>query len=183
LNRTNRQLFDEVKRGHDWAWKVLVARYEKLVMGIAMRCGLSKSDAEDCAQLSWIALYKNLGSIREPGRLGAWLTRTTRRNAARMAKRVAVRDKYIKEDGAAESRLLISDQEASQIEQRVHLEYAIDQLDDRCRRLIRELFYSPKGDSYREISDRLGISENSVGPIRYRCLEKLRHILKECGFL
>lgn len=183
MNRTNRQLFDEVKLGQEWAWKVLVARYEKLVISIATRCGLSRVDAEDCAQLSWIALYRNLDSIRDPDHLGAWLTRTTRRNATRIAKRLAARSEYLAGDGAAESSLLISDQEAVRLEQQVHLEYAIDQLDDRCQRFIRELFYSPKGDSYREISNRLGISENSVGPIRYRCLEKLRRILKECGFL
>lgn len=183
MNRTNRQLFDEVKFGHDWAWKVLVARYEKLVMSIAIRCGLGQVDAEDCVQMSWIALYKNLETIRDPDRLGAWLTITTRRNATRMAKRLAIRDEFREEHGTDESMLLLTDQEAARIEKQVHLEYAIDQLDDRCKRLIRELFYSPKGDSYREIADRLGISENSVGPTRFRCLEKLRRILKECGFL
>ncbi len=181
--RTNRQLFDEVKLGHNWAWKLLVARYEKLVMSVAMRCGLSIADAEDCAQLSWMALYKNLDSIRNPDRLGGWLARTTRRNAMRMVKRLVVRGEYIEGDGAADSKLLLSDHEAERLEQQVHFEYAINQLDDRCKKIIRELFYSPKGDSYREISNRLGISENSVGPIRNRCLEKLRRILKECGFL
>lgn len=183
MNRTNEQLLDEVKLGHEWAWKVLVARYEKLVMSVAMRCGLSKADAEDCAQMSWIALYRNLGSIRNPTRLGAWLAITTRRNATRMAKRLAARNEYLEGDGSDEPELSLSEQEAARLEQRVHLEYAINQLDNRCRKLIREIFYSPKGDSYREISDRLGISENSIGPTRYRCLEKLRRILKECGFL
>lgn len=183
MNKTNRQLLDEVKLGHDWAWKVLVARYEKLVMSIAMRCGLNKADAEDCAQLSWIALYKNLYSIRNPDRLGVWLARTTGRNAVRMARHQALKNEHLEGDDAAESKLLISDREATRLEQHAHLEHAIGQLDDRCRRLIRELFYSPKGDSYREISDRLGISENSIGPTRYRCLAKLRRILKECGFL
>ncbi len=172
-----------MKLGHDWAWKVLVARYEKLVMSVAMRCGLSKVDAEDCAQLSWIALYKNLDSIRNPDRLGGWLARTTLRNATRMAKRLAVQNEYLEGDGTAKSKLVLSDQEAERLERRVHLEYAIDQLDDHCKRFVRELFFSPKGDSYREISNRLGISENSVGPIRNRCLKRLRRILKECGFL
>lgn len=183
VNWTNRQLLDEAKLGHNWAWKVLVSRYEKLVLAIAIRCGLRRADAEDCAQLSWIALYQNLDSIRDPERLGAWLTKTTRRNAVRMAKRLVLRNEYVEEDGADESKLLLSDQEAVRLEQHVHFEYAIDQLDDRCKKLIRELFYSPQGDSYREIAKRLGISENSVGPIRYRCLEKLRSILKESGFL
>ena len=146
MNRTNRQLFDEVKLGHDWAWKVLVARYEKLVMSIAMRSGLNQVDAEACAQLSWIALYKNLESIRDPDHLGAWLTITTRRNASRIAKRLAVREEYLERDVTAESILLLSDQEAARLEQQVHFEYAINQLDDRCKRLIRELFYSPNRD-------------------------------------
>jgi RNA polymerase sigma factor (sigma-70 family) len=183
VNRTNQQLLDEIKLGHDWAWRILVARYEKLVMSVAMRCGLSRADAEDCAQQSWMALYKNLDAIRNPSRLGAWLAVTTRRNAARMAKRLAVRSEYLEGDGAFESEFMSSEKEANRLEQRVHFEYAIDQLDRRCKKIIREIFYSPKGDSYREISNRLGISENSVGPIRYRCLEKLRRILKDCGFL
>ena len=162
---------------------MLVARYEKLVMSVAIRCGLSITDAEDCAQLSWIALYKNLDSIRNPDRLGGWLARTTLRNATRMAKRLAVQSKYLEGDSVAKSELLLSEQETARLERHVHLEFAIDQLDDRCKRFIREIFYSPKGDSYREISDRLGISENSVGPIRNRCLKKLRRILRECGFL
>lgn len=183
MNRTNQQLLEEVKLGHDWAWKILVARYEKLVMNVAMRCGLSRIDAEDCAQKSWIALYKNLDTIRDPARLGAWLAITTRRNAARMAKRLAAESEYFDGDCAGDHEPLISDQEAARLERRIQLEYAINQLDDRCQKLIREIFYSPRGDSYREISERLGISENSIGPTRYRCLEKLRRILKECGFL
>lgn len=183
MNRTNRQLLEEVKLGHDWAWKILVARYEKLVLSVAIRCGLSKVDAEDCAQKSWIALYRNLDAIRDPDRLGAWLAVTTRRNAARLAKRLALKSEYMEGDGTGDTESLISDQEAARLERRVQFEYAISQLDDRCQKLIREIFYSPRGDSYREISERLGISENSIGPTRYRCLEKLRRILKECGFL
>lgn len=182
MNRTDRQLFDEVKLGHDWAWRELVRRYEQLVMSIALRCGLSKIDAEDCAQLSWLALYRNLDSIRDPDCLGAWLIRTTRRNATRIAKRLAVRSKYLERDDAVETEFL-SDQEAIRLERQVQIEYAIGQMGDRCKELLRALFFSPEGDSYEEIADRLGISPNSIGPIRSRCLKQLLQILKECGFL
>lgn len=182
MNRTNHQLFEEVKLGHDWAWKELVARYEQVVMGVALRCGLSKVDAEDCAQMSWLALYRNLNSIRDPDGLGAWLIRTTRRNGVRMAKRLAKTSEYAESDSGPNSGQY-SNEEVIQLERRVHLQYAINQLDEPCQELLRALFFSPQGDSYREIARRLDISPNSVGPFRYRCLEKLRRILKECGFL
>lgn len=182
MNQTNHQLFEQVKLGHDWAWKELVARYEQVVMGVALRCGLGKVDAEDCAQMSWLALYRNLNSIRDPDKLGGWLIRTTRRNGVRMAKRLALTSEY-SESGGARDGEQYSNEEVTQLERRVHLQYAINQLDDPCQKLLRELFFSPQGDSYREIARRLNISPNSVGPFRYRCLEKLRRILKECGFL
>lgn len=182
MNRTNRQLFDDVKLGHDWAWKELVARYERAVMGVAVRCGLSKVDAEDCAQMSWLALYRNLNSIRDPNKLGGWLIRTTRRNGVRMAKRLAVTSEYSESDSVKDLNQY-SNEEVTRLERQVHFQYAINQLDDRCQKLLRALFFSPEGDSYSEIARRLDISTNSIGPIRYRCLEKLRHILKECGFL
>ncbi len=182
MNQTNRQLFEEVKLGHDSAWKELVARYEQVVMGVALRCGLSNADAEDCAQMSWLALYKNLHSIRNPDGLGAWLIRTTRRNGVRMARRSALTSEYSESDSVKESDQY-SNEEVNRLELQVHLQYAINQLDDRCQKLLRALFFSPQGDSYQEIASRLNISLNSIGPFRYRCLEKLRHILKECGFL
>ncbi|MDH3892381.1 MAG: sigma-70 family RNA polymerase sigma factor [candidate division Zixibacteria bacterium] len=182
MNKTNRQLFEQVKLGHQPAWKELVARYEQAVMGVAMRCGLDRTDAEDCAQMSWLALYRNLNSIRDPDKLGGWLIRTTRRNGVRMAKRLALTSKYAESDGVMEMDQY-SNEEVTKLELQVHLQYAINQLDDRCQKLLRALFFSPKGDSYSEIARRLDISLNSIGPFRYRCLEKLRRILKECGFL
>lgn len=182
MNRTNSQLFEEVKLGHDWAWKELVARYEQVVMGVAMRCGLSKADAEDCAQMSWLALYRNRNRIRDPNGLGAWLIRTTRRNGVRMAKRLALTSEYSESDSVKDGDQY-SNEEVTRLERRVHLQYAINQIDAPCQKLLQALFFSPEGDSYQEIARRLGISHNSIGPYRHRCLEKLRHILKECGFL
>jgi len=182
LNRTNRQLFEEVKLGHDLAWKELVARYEQVVMSVALRCGLSKADAEDCAQMSWLALYRNLYSIRDPDGLGAWLIRTTHRNGVRMAKRLALTSEYSEFDSGKDGDQFSND-EVTELERRVHLQYAISKLDDPCQKLLRALFFSPQGDSYREIARRLDISHNSIGPFRFRCLEKLRRILKECGFM
>jgi len=182
VQRTNRQLLDEVKLGHDWAWRELVARYERLVMTVAMQCGLGRDDAEDCAQLSWLALYRNLDSIRNADGLGAWLFKTTHRNGMRLARRLAARRRYVDAEQMQDCDQY-SEAEVSQLERQVHLQYAIDQLDDRCQKLLQALFFSPREDSYQAIARRLGISANSIGPTRYRCLKKLRHILEECGFL
>jgi DNA-directed RNA polymerase specialized sigma24 family protein len=39
------------------------------------------------------------------------------------------------------------------------------------------LFYSEEQLTYAEVAARLGIAEGSIGPIRGRCLERLRHQL------
>ena len=54
---------------------------------------------------------------------------------------------------------------------------AVESLDGRCRDLMQLLFYSEEPLTYAEVAARLGIAEGSIGPIRGRCLERLRHQL------
>jgi len=75
-----------------------------------------------------------------------------------------------------------ADDSIEQTEQRFLVERGLEQLDDRCRRLLTLLFFSDPAPSYDEIGDRLGMSAGSIGPTRGRCLEKLRRILGRMGF-
>lgn len=76
---------------------------------------------------------------------------------------------------------LTPEDELIRLERQALLEVAVAQLDDRCRTLIESLFYSPKDKSYRQIANELGIPPNSLGPIRSRCLKRLKKILDEMG--
>ncbi|MFW9817841.1 MAG: RNA polymerase sigma factor, partial [Candidatus Thorarchaeota archaeon] len=58
------------------AWRELVETFAGLVYGVARRVGLSVPDAEDCAQQTWLTLYRKKDTIKDPQSLPAWLIRT-----------------------------------------------------------------------------------------------------------
>ena len=78
------QIWNEILSDDKDSWKELVIRYQPLVMTVALRTGLSNSDAEDCSQHTWISLYKNRDRIADPLRLPSWLIKTTNRRAMRI---------------------------------------------------------------------------------------------------
>ena len=68
------------------------------------------------------------------------------------------------------------------LERRAVLDLALDQLDPRCAKLLRALFLSDESQSYAEIAKSLGVTANAFGPLRSRCLKRLRKILEEMGY-
>ena len=82
------RIWQGVLQGNPAAWQELVGLYSGLVNTIAIRVGLDVADAEDCAQHTWLTLYRKRDSIRDPKALPAWLIRTTHLKAARMAERL-----------------------------------------------------------------------------------------------
>ena len=72
-----------------------------------------------------------------------------------------------------------SEQPLERITDREEIDRMLKQLDEREAQLVR--LYHLEGKSYREISQILGISENSVGPSLYRVREKLRQLVPSEG--
>jgi RNA polymerase sigma factor (sigma-70 family) len=176
-----KEIWKSVVEGDHDAWKSLVRRYQALVITVARRVGLSPPDAEDCAQQTWMSLYRNRRAIKDPERLPAWLIRTTRRRAVRTAQRL-VRTSPAEPDSRFETNVSQPDEEVLLVERQGVLEVALEQLDPRCAKLLRALFFSPEDKSYREIARDLEISPNTLGPLRSRCLKRLREILEEMGY-
>lgn len=168
--------------GKDAAWEELVNRYQALVYAVATRAGLDISDVEDCFQQVWFLLYKNRKKITDPSRISAWLVTTAKRESIRLSKRKSGSDANI-DDLILSDRHALADEELEILEQQAHLEIALDSLDERCRRMLYAMFFAPENKSYEDIADDIGIAVNSIGPIRRRCLEKLKEILEENGFL
>ena len=163
------------------AWERLVRQYAALVHTVARRVGLSQIDAEDCAQHTWLSLFRNRRAIKEPKALPAWLIRTTHRQAVYLFKK-RVRVSEAETERALQPQLELPDDEIHRLEQQVLIEQALGCLDKRCRRLVEQLFFAPDDHSYKEIAKSLGVAPNTLGPLRSRCLNKLRRILHEMGF-
>jgi RNA polymerase sigma factor (sigma-70 family) len=169
------------QQGEEDAWGALVGRYERLVYTIPYRYGLTPSEVSDVFQSVWLALLRNLGSLRQPDRIAAWLVTTTRRECWERRRG----DKYKKEFSSELDSNIIKtksdepspDELVSTYERHEALRQAMEHLEPRCRRLIHLLYFDPSIPSYAEVSEMLSMPIGSIGPMRARCLKKLRKIM------
>ena len=169
------------REGRAVAWRVLVARYQRLVFAIATRAGLDHGRAADVFQGVFERLHANLARIDNPERLSAWITTTAKREALRQRARVQ-REVSLEasEEGGLElaSDDPLPDAELQRLQSLNELRQGMDRLDDRCRRLLTAVFQDPDDQpAYRSIAERLGMPVGSLGPTRARCLDKLRRLM------
>ncbi len=172
------ELWQRVRDGEVEAWEAVVDQFATLVYSVARRNGLNPADAEDCCQQTWMALYASRFRIRDGAKLPGWLAGTAYRRAMRILRKQASRKRTEEQIPDSEPPLL-PDQQLVLIRRRRILQQAMGELDERCRALLTALFLVEDEISYRELSKNLKIPFNSLGPIRKRCLEKLRAILKK----
>ncbi len=180
MPRSLHELWPDVCAGDTNAWQELVRRYAALVHTIARRCGLPDLDAEDCAQYVWMQLYQHRKRLREPAKVPSWLTQATKRRAMRVVQNMRRPDPET--SLTSETPPAPPDEELIRIEHQVIVRDALEQLDERCRLLLIKLFYSPDEESYNELARKLGVSINTIGPLRARCLKSLKQILKKMGY-
>ncbi|MCH0556932.1 MULTISPECIES: RNA polymerase sigma factor [unclassified Streptomyces] len=167
--------------GDAGAWKALVEGMSPLVWSVVRAHRLSDADGHEVYQTVWFRFAQHLGRIREPDKAGSWLASTTRHECLKVLKsltRLTLTDDPHVLDRASEERTpeqsLIEAEEAADRAERVRrLWQELDGLGERCRQLLRVLMASPP-PSYGEISAALGIAVGSIGPLRQRCLRRLR---------
>jgi RNA polymerase sigma factor (sigma-70 family) len=176
------------RHGDSGAWEALVKRYRRLIYSIPRRAGLDEDSAADVFQRVFLNCYERLDSIEEPSRLHAWLVTTARRETWRQAQQRSMsQTTAARIDSAVAERVPdgepLPGDELLRLEQQDLVRRAVDRLDERCRRLIEMLFYAPGPLAYDEVAVTLGVAEGSVGPIRSRCLDRLRKALADSRIL
>jgi RNA polymerase sigma factor (sigma-70 family) len=159
--------------GDPSAWETLVTRFGPYLLRVARSYGLSRAEAEDAVQDTWMRLLRNIGRVREPRALSGWLTTTARHESLRVrerARREKPTDEELRADVAAAGE---AERELDAAECRVAVDHALDALPVRHRTLMRALF-AEAAPSYHEIAAELEMPVGSIGPIRGRCLTALR---------
>lgn len=154
------------------AWDQLVTRYERLVYSVALRNGLNADDAADVTQTTFVALIDSLDRLRDEERLASWLMTVARRQAWRL-RNLARRSVSL--DQVPEA----SEDPLEDWATMTALHDALGVLGGTCRELLLALYFDPDEPSYAELAERLDRSIGGIGPLRGRCLEKLRGILDE----
>jgi RNA polymerase sigma factor (sigma-70 family) len=182
MSASDIELWEAVLTGDSRAWAELVTRYQALVYTVCTRSGLSSDEAADCFQQTWITLHRQRKTVREPSRLSAWLVTTAKREVLRVKRQKARTDTIGESTPDVRSTDPWPDEVLERLEVQAFLEAALKELGPRCQRLVDLFFFAPEERTYEEIAEALGISANSLGPIRRRCLDKLKEILTKNGF-
>lgn len=180
---TDQQLIERCREGRRDAWEEVLARYQRLVYSVPLNYGLPRDDAADIAQLTFTTLVQHLDRLRPDSNLAGWLTTVARRQTfhhLRKRKREFLGD----EADIGESEILANlaaPDSTARWERVAWLDQGLNLLDKRCRDLLLQLYFAEEQPAYEEVAARLGLAVGSIGPIRGRCLERLRAILERQG--
>ncbi|MFD4670012.1 RNA polymerase sigma factor [Lentzea sp. NPDC058450] len=147
-----------------------------LLWHVARAQGLDRESSGDVVQTTWLLLLRGLDDIHAPEALVSWLVTVAKREAWRVSRAQRaepptgdeIPDEPDHEAGPEDVALTSArDRE---------LWHAVGRLPERCRRLLRIVAFTHRPD-YDRIAETLGVRRGSVGPLRGRCLARLRRML------
>lgn len=168
--------------GNQQAWNGLVQEFGSMIWAVARAHRLCHEDAADVSQATWLRLFEHLGQLNEPGRVGAWLATTARRECLR-ALRANERRVLHGDDAPDCPSTDISPDESVLVGERDDaLWRSFSRLRASDQQLLRLLTAAPR-PSYEEIAAALEMPIGSIGPTRQRALERLRDELDRQGTL
>lgn len=173
---SDKRLLERCGQDDEDAWRLLVLRYQNLVYSTALNVGLEPDDAGDVFQEVWIELHRSIPRIRSPEALPRWLIVATRRLSYKVATRKRRLVAEVSKDLVDPATL--PDELVEATKRRMLLDAALDRMGGRCEKLLRLLFFESDKLPYDEISKRTGLAIGSIGPIRARCLTRLRRLLE-----
>lgn len=164
-------LLARCRAGDQEAWRALLQRFGALVLSVPRRHGLDAARCDDVFAEVCLALVKALPSLRDPDALPQWLLRTAARATWEVARKARPREPtgLLPLSGGA-----LPEEQAALLEEEQAVRDALAEVPERCRELLRLLYFVVPEPSYDEIARRLRVPRGSLGPTRRRCLEKLR---------
>ncbi|MBC7924085.1 MAG: sigma-70 family RNA polymerase sigma factor [Bryobacteraceae bacterium] len=166
--------------GDQRAWEALLEKYKRLIYSVLVRYRLPEQDAADVFQAVCVDLWKELASLREVGALRGWLARV----AANRCFHWKQRQTRHSHESVSESDIQDADglpEWLAALERDQLVREATARLGQRCRDLVRMLFYEDPPRPYESIAAQLGLATGSIGFIRGRCLKKLAAELEASG--
>lgn len=169
--------------GDQQAWIELLNRYKRPIYGVTVRFGFDIEDRHDVFQAVCLETLKSLASLRNASSLKYWILTITVRQSWLLMKRKREERGQQHEEAA----LALQDPHADTMqiylaaERGQMLREALEELPEPCRSLLDRLFFSDERASYPELGALFGLSKDSIGSARHRCLDKIRKILTRKG--
>ena len=183
LEKTDAELILACRRGDESAWNTLVDRYQRLIITIPRRAGLTEEQASDIFQEVFLTLFEKLDEIEQPEKIRSWMVTTAKFKtwgAVRGSKNF--RSPETEEEMELEMASLkdespLADDLLIQMEQQHQIRTALKELEERCQKILSMIYLRERAASYAEVASVIGVGETSISPMRSRCLQKLAKIL------
>jgi RNA polymerase sigma factor (sigma-70 family) len=185
LEKSDAELIAACRGGDETAWNALVDRYQRLIITIPRRAGLTDEQAADVFQEVFLTLFEKLDEIEQPEKIRSWMVTTAKFKTWGVVR--AAKGFYApetEEEMEAEMASLadaspLADELLIELEQQHQIRTALKELEERCRKILSMIYLRDAAASYAEVAAAIGVGETSISPLRARCLQKLAKILKK----
>jgi RNA polymerase sigma factor (sigma-70 family) len=171
------ELVSRIRAGDESVWRDMRDQFEPLLRWIARQRRLSPEDVDDVVQVTWLRCLEHIDQLNDPDRLSGWLAAICRRECIWLATK-GRREIPLNHPDLAQ---LIDDRhdggdpyvKVAAHDQHNRLCHAISALPERQKMVLAELLRQ-EGQSYLDLSQRLGLPVGSIGPTRRRAVTRLR---------
>jgi RNA polymerase sigma-70 factor, ECF subfamily len=183
--RQDEELVRECLSGSETAWQEFYSRFINLMRSVVRKRGnLSPEDVEDVTQSAFVSLATALANFEYGQSLPRYVCLITERvmiddyRKRKAARRAEEREIDQHDETGAEFGATMSahheppDEQVQRMELESRLRGALDSLDPGCKELLTLRYF--RDLSFKEISETLGGSENTVTVQTRRCLDRLR---------
>jgi RNA polymerase sigma-70 factor (ECF subfamily) len=136
----------------------LMRQYNQRVFRACRSVLRDDAEAEDAAQEAWVLAWRHLDEVRDPARIGTWVTRIAIREAiarARKVGRLAITDEDVEDTMQRSPEKLASDREMGRL-----IEGALDELSEQFRTVF--VLRMVEGMSVADTAEALEIPEETV---------------------
>ena len=175
-------LVSSASAGEQRGWQGLVREFGGLLSAVARAHRLREADAADAAQATWLRLIEHLNGLNDPGRVGAWLATTARRECLRVLRDAPRQLPYGHDAPEVQWSQTVPGEDLLIAERDEALWRGFARLRASDRALLELLMAEPR-PPYEQISAVLDMPIGSIGPTRARALERLRTELENDGTL
>jgi RNA polymerase sigma factor (sigma-70 family) len=183
IGSADAKLLRGCRDGDESAWNELVERYQRLIITIPRRSGLSEHQAADVFQEVFLTLVEKIDEIRQPEKLRSWLVTTAKFKTWGIIRgEKGFHTPETEEEMELEMASLadnspLADDVLIEIEQQQQIRLALSEMEERCQKILSMIYLRDSVASYSEVAEAVGVGETSISPMRKRCLDKLAKIL------
>jgi RNA polymerase sigma-70 factor (ECF subfamily) len=175
----DKALVERFLAGDRAAFDALVLRHQEKVMNLCFRMVGDCDDAKDCAQDTFVKVYRSLGGFRFESAFSTWLYRiavNTCKNRLASSRERGRRTAAQPEFADPPSPLLTPEEEMEKREREKEVQKAIGALREDFRTLV--VLRDVEGLSYEEVARVTGLALGTVKSKLARARERLRMALK-----